>query len=118
MDQEFRNSIMTNVLIGAPATPVKKKLRKSLSKMLSDIEPVREAHLPQVTEIGSAKPPSLVFFVVVDPTSEIPDVMATINKRLKRLLDRGETLDVRPIAKDFDLLPTIRAANCVVGWRD
>jgi hypothetical protein len=118
MDQESRSSFMTNVLIGMPASPVKKKRMKSLSKMLSDIEPVREAHLPQVSEIGSNHPPSLVFFVVVDPASEIPDVMATINARLKRILDRGETLDVRPITKDFDLLPTIRDANCIVGWRD
>ncbi len=109
---------MTNVLIGAPATPVKKKLRKLLSKMLSDIEPVREAHLPQVTEIGSTRPPSLVFFVVVEPASEIPDVMATIDKRLKRILSRGESLDVRPIGTDFELLSTIRDVQCVVGWRD
>ena len=109
---------MTNALIGAPAKPVKKKRMKSLSKMLSDIEPVREAHLPQVNEIGSNNPPSLVFFVVVEPASEIPEVMATINTRLKSILDRGETLDVRPISKDFELLQTIRDAKCVVGWRD
>ena len=67
MDQKYRRKVMTNLIIGAPLNPTKKKRLKLLSKMLSDLEEVREAHLPQVNELGSNEPPELIFFVVIDP---------------------------------------------------
>jgi len=118
MDENAHGDDSTKTIISPPVKPVKKKLLKTLSKVLSDIEPVREAHLPLVLEIGSNLPPALVLFVVVDPPSEIPVVMDTINTHFKFPLPEGKLLDIRPITKDFKLLPTIRDTKCVVGWRD
>jgi hypothetical protein len=118
MDQQYRGSVMTNLVIGAPVKPTKKGRLKLLSKMLADLEEVREAHLPQVIELGSGKPPELVFFVVIDPQTAVPGVMEKIRARLKDVLGGGETLDVRPLPLEHDLLPAIRNADCIVGWRD
>ena len=118
MDENAHGNDSTKIIISPPVRPVKKKLLKTLSKVLSDIEPVREAHLPLVLEIGSNLPPALVLFVVVDPPSKIPVVVDTINTRFKFPLPKGELLQIRPITKDFKLLPTIRDTKCVVGWRD
>ena len=118
MDQKYRRKVMTNLIIGAPLNQTKKKRLKLLSKMLSDLEEVREAHLPQVNELGSNEPPELIFFVVIDPESAIPGVMEKIDARLKDVLHTDEKLEVRPLLKDHELLPAIRNAKCVVGWRD
>jgi hypothetical protein len=118
MDQQYRGSLMTNVVIGAPVKPTTKTRLKRLSKLLSDLEEVREAHLPQVIELGSEKPPELVFYIVIDPETAIPGVMEKIRARLKDVLRAGETLDARPLPLDHELLPAIRNADCVVGWRD
>ncbi len=118
MDQQYRRKVLTNLIIGAPANPTKKRRLKLLSKMLSDLEEVREAHLPQVNELGSNKPPELIFFVVIDPESAIPGVMEKIRARLKDVLRADEKLEVRPLHVDHELLSTIRNAECIVGWCD
>ena len=118
MDQKYRRKLMTNLIFGAPLKPTKKGRLKVLSKMLSDLEEVREAHLPQVNELGSNEPPQLIFFVVIDPESAIPGVMEKIDAQLKGVLRANEKLEIRPLTKDHELLPAIRNADCVVGWRD
>lgn len=118
MDQEFRQKLGTNLLICAPRSPLPKKRLKKLSQMLSDLEEVREAHLPEVIEVGSPSGPAQVLFVVIDPEHAIATVMHEIEARIKRILRSNEHVDVRPITPEHSLLPTIRDTNCVVGWRD
>ena len=50
MDENPHGEDSTKTIISPPVKPVKKKLLKTLSKVLSDIEPIREAHLPLVLE--------------------------------------------------------------------
>ena len=118
MDEKIQLTPASHILIGAPRTPPRKKRIKQLFDMLSDLDAVREAHLPEVMKIGSAAPAALVLFLVVDPESEIPAVMETVTRRLKGFLARSERLDVRPISTRHELLPTIKEVDCVIGWRD
>ena len=118
MDEKIQLTPASHILIGAPRTPPRKKRIKQLFDMLSDLDAVREAHLPEVMKLGAAAPAALVLFLVVDPESEIPAVMETVTRRLKGFLGRSERLDVRPISTRHELLPTIKEADCVIGWRD
>ena len=118
MDQKFQTIVSTSILITAPRKPWRKKRIKQISAMLADIDEVREAHLPQVIEIGSTAPPEITLFIVVEPASAVATVMETIDARLAALLGRGETLKVRPISPQDELLTTVRGVDCVIGWRD
>ena len=44
--------------------------------------------------------------------------MEKIDAQLKGVLRADEKLEIRPLPKDHELLPAIRNADCVVGWRD
>lgn len=118
MDQKFQAAAKTNMLITAPRRPWRRKRIKQISAILADIDEVREAHLPQVIEIGSTAPPEMTLFIVVEPASAVDAVMEKIGARLQSLLGRNETLNVRPIGCQDELLTTIRDVDCVIGWRD
>lgn len=113
---KLRNN--TNLLIATPRDPTDKKLLKKISSVLSDIEQVREAHLPEVLEIGAQATAALTLFVVIEPASDLESVTDQIKRRLAREFGRNTYPDVRAVTSTFALLKTIREANCVVGWRD
>lgn len=90
---------------------------KKLSRAMADIEQIREAHLPEVLDIGSGGKARPVLFVLVDE----PDQRQPVEKLLKKRLAGpfgGNRIEIRAISSDFPLLETIREVNCLVGWRD
>lgn len=118
MDQQSPAQLDTGFLVSAPRRPPPKRLRKRLSALLADLEAVREAHLPDVLELGVDSTPRAVLILVVEPPAASRDVLETVRARLPEVLGRGETLAVRSLRPDHPQLASIRETQCVIGWRD
>ncbi|MEM7540845.1 MAG: hypothetical protein AAF384_04580 [Pseudomonadota bacterium] len=116
MESEYKLS--TDVLIGAPLQSTAKKRMKQLSSMLSDLDVVREAHLPEVRSLTQGIDGHLVLFVVVDDETDVSPIGRIVKTRLKKILGFREKLDVQIVTPDFDHLETVRQADCIIGWRD
>ena len=114
---ELRLETGTNILIGKPAKPIARRQVKKISDLLHDIDEIREAHLPEVFAVGTMETSAPVLFIVVDPESAIPAVMEKLAGPLSEMLAR-QSLDVWPVGKAHDIVPTVRDANCLIGWRD
>ncbi len=106
------------LLVGAPRRPVSSALMKKLSKMVSDLELVKEAHLPEVVELGRDRPAELTLLVVVASESAIVAVTGILEVRLEHALPHNHPISLRVVTEDFPLLSIVRSVQCVVGWRD
>lgn len=118
MTPDTHEHIDRHLLFGKPKQRVPGSLISQLSKLVADIQSVREAYLPEVKELGLAMPASLAFFLVVDPPSRIDHVRKQIDKRIGDILPVDLAVAVRIVTPDYPLLQTIRDTRCVVGWRD
>lgn len=106
------------LLIGAPRRPVDTALMKKLSKMLADLELVKEAHLPEIVELGSGRPAELTLLVVVASDSAVVPVTGILEVRLEHGFSAKQMVALRVVTEDFPLLAVARSVQCVVGWRD
>ncbi len=104
------------LIVGAPHRPVSDALMKKLSKLLSDLELVKEAHLPEVVELGAGRSAELTLLVVVLSDSAIVPVTGILEVRLEHGVKTP--ISLRVVTEDFPLLPIVRSVQCVVGWRD
>ncbi len=85
--------------------------------MLSDLEEVREAHLPEVLGIGTGRPAVRVLFVVIDAETAIEDVTERLAEQLGSIL-RKHSLKIWPVGSMHEIIETVREADCLVGWRN
>lgn len=106
------------LLIGAPRRPVSTALMKKLSKMLADLELVKEAHLPEIVELGTGRSSELTLLVVVSTNSAIVPVTGILEVRLENGLPANQQIALRVVTEEFPLLAVARSVQCVVGWRD
>ncbi|GEM_PF-3288439 len=118
MTPDTYERIDRQLLFGRPSKRVSSELITRLSRLVSDIQPVREAYLPEVKELGLAMPASLVFFLVVDPASKLEQVRRQVDQHIGDILPCDMNIAVRVITLDYPLLQIIRDTRCVVGWRD
>jgi len=107
-----------HLLFGKPSQRVPGELITRLSRMVADIQPIREAYLPEVKELGLAMPASLVFYLVVDPPSKMVEVRQRVDQLVGDILPIDLNIAVRVVTRDYPLLQIIRDTRCVVGWRD
>jgi len=108
----------SRLLIGAPRRTVSTALMKKLSKMLSDLELVKEAHLPEIVELGTGRSSELTLLVVVVSDSAVIPVTGILEVRLEHGLPANQQIALRVVTESFPLLPVARSIQCVVGWRD
>lgn len=106
------------MIVGAPRRPVSEALMKKLSRMLADLELVKEAHLPEVVELGSGRSAALTLLVVVSSDSAVIPVTGILEVRLEHGLAADCDITLRVVTEEFPLLPVVRSVQCVVGWRD
>lgn len=106
-----------NLLVGRPAKPMPRRLAKKFSAVLSAFEEIREAHVPEVFVVGATKAASRVLFIVVDPETAIDDVMDRLADGLRSIL-RNYPLEIWPVGSTHEIIPTVREADCLIGWRD
>lgn len=118
MSSNALDKSVNRLLIGAPRRPVATALMKKLSKMLTDLELVKEAHLPEVVELGGDRSAELTLLVVVASDSAVIPVTGILEVRLEHGLPANQQIALRVVTEDFPLLAVTRSVQCVVGWRD
>jgi len=115
MIRPFEISEGTNVMLGAPAKPMNPLISDALGELISSIEGIVEAHLPQCFALGIMDKPTQILVVVLDQTVERKIVFEHIGGGLSRILPSGQSLDVWPMNEENSLLGDIRAANCQIA---
>jgi len=105
----------TNVMLGAPAKPMDPLISNALGELVSSIEGIVEAHLPQCFVLGIMDKPAQILVVVIDQTVERKIVFEQIGQGLSRILPSGQSLDVWPMDKENSLLGDIRTAGCQIA---
>ncbi len=108
----------TALVVSPPGKPPDAALLRKISALLSELEEVKEAHLPEVIEIGSSTQSRLVLFVVVDSADNFPKVEKALARQFGGRLRFGGKLEYRIISPDFAMLQNIRDTKSIVGWRD
>lgn len=108
----------TSLVVSPPRKPPDPGLIKKISAVLSDLEEVKEAHLPEVIEIGSSTQSHLVLFVVVEDVGKSGRVEKALARQFAGRLRFGPKLEFRIVSPAFAMLQNIRDTNSIVGWRD
>jgi hypothetical protein len=112
MIEPLRIPAGTVVLIGAPAEPMPRERASALAEMVSQIDGIQEAHLPQCFAVGVMTSPAQVLALVLAPGAEEPAVLAEVGAALAAILPQGQHLDVWPMAPGDGLLENVRSAGC------
>lgn len=108
----------TNYIVAAPSKPTKASLVKKVSRELEEFQEIREAHLPTVIELGDLGAGKLTLFAVVTADCEKSKLHKALTNKINGRFLKKQNLDIKLIHEDFPLLESIRATNCIVGWRD
>ncbi len=108
----------TSFIVAAPVKPTDKSLMQKMSGYLSDLDDVREAHLPTVIDFGTTGDPRLTLFVVVNAETDRDLVYQTLESRMNSRFSGTGNIALRVVTNTFPLLQAIRDTGCVVGWRD
>lgn len=108
----------TALVVSPPSKPADPALIKKISALLGDLEEVREAHLPDVIEIGMSTKSTPMLFVVVASADHTKKVERALARRFGGLFRLGSRLAYRVVQPDFPMLADIRDTQSLVGWRD
>lgn len=104
----------TQVMLGAPAQPLDASVVSTVGDLVSSIEGIAEAHLPQCFILGLMDAPEQVLVVVLEAGADRVDVLNQIGAGLPRVLPRGPDLQVWPVSEDDGLIGTVRGTGCQV----
>jgi hypothetical protein len=104
------------VMIGAPANPLNPEATAAVASAVSSTPGVLEAHLPQVFIPGVSENPAQVLILVLSGSTPVAQVMSQLGPSLHRIIPGGVYLDVWPLPRSHQLLPTIRNAGCQI-WQ-
>jgi hypothetical protein len=102
------------MLIGAPSKPMSRERSDAISRLVSSIEGIVEAHLPQCFAVGMEKP-GQILVVAIDPATDQRSVLKYLDDGLSRIIPPNEYLDVWPLAPNNELLNKVRPAACQIA---
>lgn len=108
----------TNYIVVPPATPNDDGLVKKISGILSEIDEIKEAHLPCLIEFGKSTESKQALFVVVTERCDCPALYDLLNKKLNSGFFNRKAIAIKIVQPDFLLLQSVRDAQCLIGWRD
>ena len=111
-------SSLTNYIVVPPTTPNDSGTTKRISKILSEFEEIREAHLPCIIEFGENTQAKPALFIVVTEHSNKHTLRKTIDHKLNGGFFRRKSIAIKVITEDYPLLQSIRDTKCLIGWRD
>ncbi len=111
-------SNLTNYVVVPPTSPNDSGTTKKVSRILADIEEIREAHLPCIIEFGENTQAKPALFVVVAEHSDKKSLRKKVDQKLNGGFFRRKSIAVKVITEEHPLLPSIRDAKCLIGWRD
>ena len=106
----------SQIFLGAPAEPMDVNQSAAIARAVEAIVSVSEAHLPQAFVEGVVDPPTQILVVVVEREEQLDSALAETDRSIKSILPADRHLDVLPLLPDSDLLPTVRAADCVIKF--
>ena len=104
----------TQILIGAPAEPMPRAQSAAVADMLSKIDSVTEAHLPQCFMPGAMSEPAQVLVLVHKRGVDVETLMHEVGCQLGQMLPEGQRLDVWPVPEGSAVLRDVRAAGCSI----
>jgi|SRR5437667_3460922 len=104
------------VLIGAPSNPINPDATAEIAKAVAATPGIQEAHLPQVFIPGASEGPAQVLILILSGGQSMSEVMGQLGPQLHKIVPRGIYLDVWPLPRSHELLPTVRNAGCEI-WR-
>ncbi len=108
----------TNYIVVPPAIPNDEGLVKKISGILSEIEEIKEAHLPCLIEFGKSTESRQALFVVVTDHCDRHALYDLLNKKLNSRFFTRKSIEIKIVQPDFPLLQSVRDAQCLIGWRD
>ena len=118
MAKEIEIEAGTEILIGAPTAPLSARRIEEITGILAAEAEIREAHMAQVFVPDQIDPPAAVLFLVFGDDAVIEHVMERITRQLDEIAPRGERINAVALEDSSDLLPAIRQADCMLGYRD
>lgn len=102
----------TPIMLGTPARPMPEVLSQTIGTMLSSVDGVVEAHLPECFAVGIMAQPAQVLVVVINSASSSEEVVDEILLGLSALALEDLEFDVLPISPEHSLLASVQATNC------
>jgi hypothetical protein len=118
MAKEIEIEAGTEILIGAPTAPLSARRVEEITGILAAEAEIREAHIAQVFIPDQIDPPVAVLFLVFADESVIEHVMDRVTRQLDEIAPPGQRINVVALEDSSDLLPAIRQADCMLGYRD
>ena len=118
MATEIEIEAGTEILIGAPTEPLSAERIQQITNILAAEAEIREAHVAQVFVPDMIDPPAAVLFLVFADDRTIEDVMERVTRQLDDIAPPGERINAVALDDSSDLLPAIRQADCMLGYRD
>jgi len=104
----------TAILIGAPSHPMPRERSKALAKMVAEFDDVMEAHLPQCYIPGLTQDPQQVLVLVLQTKKLVPELLPQVLTKLKKILPKGERLEILPIDLSSNIFMDVREAECCI----
>lgn len=118
MATEIEIDAGTEILIGAPSKPLSVARIEAITDVVAAEAEIREAHIAQVFIRDMIDPPAAVLFLVFSDDRVIEDVMERVTSQLDNIAPPGERINTIALEDSSDLLPAIRQADCMLGYRD
>jgi len=112
--QPFKAPAGSQVLLGAPAQPMPKSISDAIAQLVSAVDAVTEAHLPQCFVVDVMEKPAQILVVLIAPGSNAESVFHEIGEGLRGILSDGEFLDVWPVQSGNSMLSDVRGAGCEI----
>ena len=107
-----------NYIVVPPTTPNDKSTTRKISRMLEDLEDIREAHLPAIIEFGESTQAQPALFLLVTDNCDKNSLHTIIDQKINGGFFRRKSISIKVINENFPLLQSIRDARCLIGWRD
>lgn len=112
--QELQLKVGTQVIIGKPINPMPPDRSYAITKLVSSIDGILEAHLPHCFIPGMTEKPAQVLVIILKSPDLGPRVFPRIGQGLGRIIPKGEGLDIIPLELDSPLMPLVRKAGCEI----
>ena len=113
--QPFTVPAGTQLILGAPANPMPDDIIAAIAEIVSSVDGLLEAHLPQYFAPDAMEAPAQVLVLVLAPGADPRSVVEAVGRGVGSVLPEGMPLDIWPLSTRSALLKDVRRANCSIG---
>jgi hypothetical protein len=110
--ETFRIPAGSTVYVGKPANPLSQSVEQGMSRGLSALDGITEAHLPMCYVQGVMPLAAQVLVIVVDPAADLGALMVKAGEVVRHNLEKGKQLDIWPLGPRDSMLTMVRNAGC------